>query len=131
MKLENKIEKWRNELKDLDSFDQFELLLKYASHLNINENIQCEKYHIPGCKIDLWVKCKQKNNANVLIECDSDSLVIQGVLYIIKDIYEFESLEEIRKFPLKWMDCICEQVVYEDIKKNGLEKLYKEISRGE
>ncbi len=88
-----------------------------------HEEIQREEYRIPGCKSVIWCEVTE-GKGKIFLKMDSDSLLIKGVLHIMEDLYDGRSEEEIESHPLMFLEHIPAEVIYEEIRHNGLKKCY-------
>ena len=88
--------------------------------------IQKPQYRIEGCKTAIWLKCEEVAQ-NVSFQADSDSLLVKGVLSIFDDLYQGCSRAQIIENPPEFIDEISEEVIYPEIKQNGLSNCYKKL----
>ncbi len=89
----NKILKEINFLKNKE--DKLYYLIELGKKLPINkENIRINKNIIYGCQSNVWLKIKKKNNL-ILLNGDSNSLIIKGLLIIIINLYNNKNINNI------------------------------------
>ena len=60
---------------------------------------------------------------------DSDSLLVRGVLSILEELYQARTPEIIKSHPMRFLDYISDDVIYPEIKENGLSKCYQILAR--
>ena len=110
-------------LKTLDELGQFDYLLDLGVALGRDEAVEIIENRIKGCKTAIWVKTEGR-----CMRASSDSLVVLGVLSILKEMYDNKEVKEIRANPIRFLDVVSEQVVYPEIRENGIRKLYAILS---
>ena len=113
-------------LKGLDELGQFDYLLDLGVAMGRDEEIENCENRIRGCKTAIWLKTD-----NSTIRSSSDSLVVLGLLSILKQMYEKRTTAEIRLNPIRFLDVVSEHVVYPEIMENGIRKLYGILSKTE
>lgn len=106
-----------------DSFSQCDYLMTLGMSRPTVPQIRTDQYRIGGCKTAIWIRTGLSDQT-VLFETDSDSLLVKGVLSLFDELYAGASAEEIRKYPPLFLDHISEDVIYREIKTNGLQKCY-------
>ena len=81
---------------------------------------------IPECQTLIWLKLLETYPA-VDFVCDSDSVLVKGVLKIFEDLYIGCPVKEIHACPPYFLDSISEEVIYLGIKQNGLKRFYETL----
>lgn len=110
-----------------DPASQCDYLLELGIEKPGAEEIRQEKFKIPGCKTAIWLKqWEQEGRARLLGE--SDSLLVRGVLAVFEEMYRDRSREEIRLCPPEFLDFVSDQVIYPEIRQNGLAECYRRLS---
>ena len=110
-------------LKALDELGQFDYLVDLGVALGRDGEIEAVENRIKGCKTAIWVKRDEKRT-----RFSSDSLVVLGLLAILKQMYEARMPEEIEQNPIRFLDVISEHVVYPEIRKNGIRRVFGILS---
>lgn len=110
-------------LKALDELGQFDYLVDLGVELGRDGEIETSENRIKGCMTAIWIKSEDKQT-----RLSSDSLVVLGLLSILKQMYEKRSSKEIASNPIRFLDVISEHVVYPEIRKNGIKKVYGILS---
>ncbi len=81
-----------DEIEDLfsifdDPKDKFSQLMDIAKESNgIPESDKSDKSKVSGCTSQAWVIC-EKENDNYFFKCDSDALIVKGLLSLLCKIY--------------------------------------------
>ena len=110
-------------LKTLDELGQFDYLMDLGVSFGRDEEIETSENRIKGCMTAIWVKCEGQKT-----RFSSDSLVVLGLLAILKQMYGGSSSKEIASNPIRFLDVVSEHVVYPEIRKNGIKKVYGILS---
>ena len=82
-----------------------------------------EENRIAGCRTDGWAAAACRNG-RVEAWLHSDSALVRGAMQIFREIYAGCTPGEIRAVPPAWLDAVSDQVLYPEIKQNGLWKCY-------
>lgn len=109
-----------------DSYSQCDYLMMKGMNRNSVPEIRMDKFRIGGCKTAIWVRTGLTGRS-VRFEADSDSLLVRGVLVFFDDLYAGSPIEEACKCPPRFLDYISEEVIYREIKANGLHKCFLRI----
>jgi len=86
--------------------------------------IKTDSNRISGCQTAIWINVKGTENC-LHFTSESDSLLVCGILAIYEDLYDGKSQEEISSNPPDFLGFISDEVIYPEIKQNGLLKCYK------
>ena len=106
-----------------DELGQFDYLLDLGVAMGRDAEIEICENRIRGCKTAIWVKTEGRR-----LKASSDSLVVLGLLSILMEMYEGMTAQEVRANPIRFLDAVSEQVVYPEIRENGISKLYGMLS---
>lgn len=110
-------------LREMDELAQFDYLVDLGVAFGRNSEIEKNENRIKGCKTAIWLNMDGRK-----ISVSSDSLVVSGLLSILTEMYDGEQEETIRANPIKFLDIISNQVVYPEIRENGIKKLFGILS---
>lgn len=110
-----------------DGASQCEYLMFLGMQREKNEDLQRNCYRIEGCKTAIWIKA-WCDKGRVHFQGDSDSLLVRGVLAVLEDLYEGESPEAVRAHPPEFPKYISDEVIYPEIKRNGILKCYQRLA---
>ena len=106
-----------------DPLEQFDFLMSLGVKMGRLPSVETEEFRIPGCRTAIWVRLEGRR-----IEASSDSVLVLGLLWILREMYDGRPRTEIAANPIRFIDYISDYVVYPEIKKNGIEKFYRMIS---
>ena len=90
-----------NEIEDLfsifdDPKDKFSQLMDIAKESNgIPESDRSNKYKVSGCTSQAWVVC-EKQGDKYFFKCDSDALIVKGLLSLLCKIYSGHKSKDIQ-----------------------------------
>ncbi len=87
--------------KEINLCKNWEEIINYLIYLSKKlplkkKNIKKKKYIINGCFNKIWIKIKKKNKY-IIINGDSNTLIIKGILFIIISIYNKKKKKKILK----------------------------------
>lgn len=109
-------------LSELDELGQFDYLIDLGVKEGRDSAVEKPCFRIEGCKTNIWLKTEQN-----VIRASSDSLVVLGLLSIIRQMYLGRSRSEIESNPIRFLSSVSEHVVYSEIRENGIKKVYAKI----
>ena len=109
-----------------DPFSQMDYLMAKGLERKPVPEIRTDRHRIGGCKTAIWARAALSGDA-VVFEADSDSLLVKGALSLFDELYGGAPVEEARQCPPRFLTCMADEVIYRDIKENGLRKCYERI----
>lgn len=109
-----------------DAGSQCDYLITLGLQKNPAGSIKTDINRITGCKTAIWinVECTKKL---IHFTSESDSLLVCGILAIYEALYNGKSPEYISGNPPEFLESISDEVIYPEIKQNGLLKCYKKL----
>lgn len=110
-----------------DAGSQCEYLMIAGMQRTADRQIREEIHRIGGCKTAIWLKAWCDRDG-VRFLSDSDSLLVKGVLSILDHMYTGKSPQEVRMHPPVFLDVISDDVIYPEIKNNGILKCYQRLA---
>lgn len=109
-----------------DASSQCDYLISLGLELPPNEHIRLPENRLAGCKTAIWI-CARIENGRVYFDADSNSLLVKGMLLIMKDLYEGREKHEAAEAPPRFFDAVSDDVIYPEIKQNGLKRCYEKL----
>ena len=106
-----------------DPLEQFDYLMALGMKMGRAVSVEKDEFRIPGCRTAIWVRREGSS-----FTASSDSMIVLGVLWILRDMYDGRSREEISANPMRFIDLISDYVLYPEIKKNGTKQVYLVLS---
>lgn len=129
MNIDQKQNQYIKTLQELtDPGAQWDFLFMLGASKDAVSSIRNPGCLIPECQTQIWLKIFRRY-PTVNFSCDSDSILVRGVLKIFEDLYLNRSAEEIAACPPRFPDSIFEDVIYPQIKKNGLKTFYEALKK--
>ncbi len=122
------MEKYINDFDILnDSLSQMDYLLNEGLMKERDIDIESDQNRIEGCKTAIWLRVIKTHDV-INFHAASDSMLVNGVLSVFENIYNGKTQSEIRGCKPVFLEHISDDVIYRDIKDNGLKKCYEKIS---
>ena len=111
-----------------DPGSQCEYLLMLGMEKLPFDSLRVDRYRIGGCRTAIWLRAEDRDGM-LHFYSDSDSLLVRGVLSILEELYQARTPEIIKSHPMRFLDYISDDVIYPEIKENGLSKCYQILAR--
>ena len=105
-----------------DPGSQCDYLMSLGISLFGSSWIRQDKFKIKGCKTSIWL-----NTNDTPFSADSDSLLVKGILKIMQSLYSDASIKEIKECPPIFLDYVSDDVIYPEVKNNGIKKCYETL----
>ena len=124
-------EKHKSIIDDFKSFENWEerysYIIKLGKELSpLAEEFKIEKYKIEGCQSQVWMYAKLEDG-KILVEADSDAMIVKGLIAILISAYSGFSPDEILSAPPDFLKEIGIDNHLSVTRKNGLGAMLKQI----
>ncbi len=128
MLIQEKINKIKEDFSYFDNWEEkYQYLIDLGKKLpDLEEKFKIEKFRIQGCTSNLWVVPEFKDNL-ISLKGASDSVIVQGLFYLIYFVYSEETPSEILDNPMDFFDEIGLSSHLGPSRSNGLNSLKKQI----
>jgi len=128
MLIQEKINKIKEDFSYFDNWeDKYQYLIDLGKKLpDLEEKFKIEKFRIQGCTSNLWVVPEFKDNL-ISLKGASDSVIVQGLFYLIYFVYSEETPSKILDNPMDFFDEIGLSSHLGPSRSNGLNSLKKQI----
>ena len=128
MLIQEKINKIKEDFSYFDNWeDKYQYLIDLGKKLpDLEEKFKIEKFRIQGCTSNLWVVPEFKDNL-ITLKGASDSVIVQGLFYLIYFVYSEETPSKILDNPMDFFDEIGLSSHLGPSRSNGLNSLKKQI----
>ena len=128
MLIQEKINKIKEDFSYFDNWEEkYQYLIDLGKKLpDLEEKFKIEKFRIQGCTSNLWVVPEFKDN-QISLKGASDSVIVQGLFYLIYFVYSEETPSEILDNPMDFFDEIGLSSHLGPSRSNGLNSLKKQI----
>jgi cysteine desulfuration protein SufE len=122
---QNKIIEQFSDLSDWD--EKYSLLIKMGRELPaLLPEIKTDKYKLDGCQSQVWMNAKLENG-KIIIEGDSDAMIVKGLVAILIKAYSGFTPTEILSTPPDFLKEIGIDKHLSPTRKNGLGAMLKQI----
>ena len=130
MIIQEKINKIKEDFSFFDDWeDKYQYLIDLGKKLPELENIyKTEEYRVKGCNSNLWVVPQIKEGKIVFLGF-SDSVIVQGLFYLVQFIYNNEQPQTILNEPLDFFNEIGLSSHLGPSRTNGFNSLKKHINQ--
>jgi len=128
MLIEEKINKIKEDFSFFENWeDKYQYLIDLGKKLPALESqYKKHEFRVQGCTSNLWVVPKYHNNRLTFLGA-SDSVIVQGLFYLVKYVFDNEYPETIISEPLDFFDEIGLSSHLGPSRANGLNSLKKQI----
>jgi cysteine desulfuration protein SufE len=128
MLIEEKINKIKEDFSFFENWeDKYQYLIDLGKKLPVLESqYKNDDFRVQGCTSNLWVVPKYHNNRLTFLGA-SDSVIVQGLFYLVKYVFDNENPETIISEPLDFFDEIGLSSHLGPSRANGLNSLKKQI----
>lgn len=109
-----------------DPFSQYDYLLTEGMGRKASPEIHKDAFRIGGCRTVIWSSAEERDG-RVIFRADSDSLLVKGVLSLFDELYDGIPAAEAASCEPAFLKDISDEVIYPEIKENGLQKCYEKI----
>ncbi|RZO88780.1 MAG: SufE family protein [alpha proteobacterium HIMB59] len=128
MLIEEKINKIKEDFSFFENWeDKYQYLIDLGKKLPLLENqYKKDEFRVQGCTSNLWVVPKYHNNKLTFLGA-SDSVIVQGLFYLVKYVLDNEYPKTIISEPLDFFDEIGLSSHLGPSRSNGLNSLKRQI----
>tara|TARA_Y100001935_G_C17036458_1_gene375106 strand:- start:63 stop:479 length:417 start_codon:yes stop_codon:yes gene_type:complete len=128
MLIEEKINKIKEDFLFFDNWeDKYQYLIDLGKKLpHLEDSFKTEEFRIQGCTSNLWVVPQFKEGKLTFIGA-SDSVIVQGLFYLVQFVYNNETPQKIVEKPLTFFEEIGLSSNLGPSRSNGLNSLKRQI----
>ena len=116
---------------DLEFFD--DELQKYDYIIDLGKKLQAfndenkkDEYLVQGCTSQVWLVATIKDNL-LIIEGTSDAIIVKGLVYIILDIFNNRTIQEIQEFDINILNELGLAEIITPNRQSGVQGMIKKI----
>tara|TARA_B100000965_G_scaffold47631_1_gene34889 strand:- start:2952 stop:3368 length:417 start_codon:yes stop_codon:yes gene_type:complete len=130
MLIEEKINKIKEDFSFFDNWeDKYQYLIDLGKKLpKLDENFKTEEFRIKGCTSNLWVVPKIQDGKITFLG-SSDSVIVQGLFYLVQFVYNNEEPITIMNEPLNFFSEIGLSSHLGPSRTNGFNSLKNQINQ--
>lgn len=90
------------------TFEQYDVLLQYSARLDeLSDELKTDEALVEGCQSQVWLNMKwagETIGSGFLLEADSDTLMVRGVLFILSQMFNGKSAQEILECNISFVE---------------------------
>lgn len=110
-----------------DSFNQFTYLLQLASELEeLPEEKKVDDVLVEGCQSQVWLYISHKDD-RIFLAADSDTLMVRGVLSILKKIFDGRTAVEILPLDVNFAEKTELGDIFDSKRQEGIKSIVNKI----
>ncbi len=111
-----------------DWLDRYELLIDYGNSLpQIDKKLKIPQNLIEGCQSRVWINAELDEDKNMILQGDSDTVLVKGIVALLIQIYSNQSPKDILDNDLYFIEKIGLQEHLSPTRSNGLLAMIKQI----
>ena len=113
-----------------DEFDKYGYVIFLGSQLKaMPENWKTDENLYAGCLSKIWIHGELKNG-KIFLSADSDTLIVKGLLYILRELIQGRTVEEVRNAKITLFDDLDMESVLNETRRKGMKGLVSWILDG-
>lgn len=110
-----------------DPFDQYSYLMLCGKELgSASEDIRRDVNLVPECQAQTWLVLREEDGM-LFIEGDSEALVVKGAIYLLKELFDGRTADELAGFDFTLLDFPAFARHYTDAQLKGLHAIARRI----
>lgn len=111
-----------------DCFDQYAYLISQAAELPaMPKNLHTEKELVAGCQSRVWIHVSARPDGTILLQADSDTLIMKGILHLFAGLIEGCAPGEVIKDPWDFLGKTELTVTFPSSRMAGIESIVRRI----
>ena len=116
---------------DLDFFDdelqKYDYIIDLGKKLKpFNEENKKDEYLVQGCTSQVWLVPQIKDEI-LTLEGTSDAIIVKGLVYIVLEIFNNKTLNEIQKFDINLLSQLGLEEIITPNRQSGVQGMIKKI----
>jgi cysteine desulfuration protein SufE len=110
-----------------DWMDKYDYLIEIGKNLPpIDDKYKNDEYKIGGCQSDVWLHSYTEGN-KIFFEADSNAVITKGLIGLLINVYNGQSLEEVEKAEMEFVNDIGLKEQLTPSRSNGLMSMLKQM----
>ena len=93
----------------------------------MNDSLKTDEYLVQGCQSRVWLYSELDNEGRILLQADSDALIVKGLVSIILHVYHTATPSEILNTPPEFMKNLGLETHLSPSRANGLRAMIQKI----
>lgn len=108
--------------------DRYKKIIDMGKKLpSLDESLKTETNLVKGCQSQVWLHSELSKEGRVLLQADSDALIVKGLVSIILYIYNTATPKEILTTPPEFMKSLGLETHLSPSRANGLRAMIQKI----
>lgn len=108
--------------------DKYTLLIDMGNDVEpYPEEFRTPEYIIEGCQSTVWIYCSQNADGTLSFKCDSDAIIVKGIVGLITRVVDGHTPDEISAADLYFIDRIGLKENLSPTRSNGILAMIKQI----
>ena len=126
--LEERLEEMREELDSFDDeFARYSFLVELSAYVSPHQDdLMQDEYLQRGCQSKVWLRC-ERDGGVMCLRATSDTLIIRGILYILQELYNGASIEEIAQSDLDVLSELGIAEHFSDTRQSGIRSIERAV----
>jgi cysteine desulfuration protein SufE len=126
---ENKQQEIIDEFLKIKSWeDRYKKIISIGKELKpLSENLYDDKYLVKGCQSQVWLFARLNEQGEMIIEADSDALIVKGLVALLKRGYSELTPQEILETQPRFIQELGFQEYLSPSRANGFVAMVKQI----
>lgn len=99
--MKNRIQTLLDNFNSLQSWeDRYKSIIKKGKALTpLDEKFKTDDYVVKGCQSKVWIYAELNSDGQVIIQADSDALIVKGLVAVLLEVYSGATPDEILSTP--------------------------------
>lgn len=108
--------------------DRYKKIIEMGKALpDMPENLKTEQNIVKGCQSQVWLSANLTDQGEVLLQGDSDALIVKGLVSLLLNVYSGASPAEILATPPEFLKALGFEGNLSPSRANGLHAMLKQI----
>ena len=128
MSIEKKIEEFKDDLELFDDeLEKYQFIIDLGKKLNpLDEKEMIDENLVQGCTSQVWLVSTIEDN-KLHLSGTSDAIIVKGLVYIILEIFNERTLEEINEFDINILSELGLTEIITPNRQSGVQGMIKKI----
>ncbi len=108
--------------------DKFEKIILYGKNWKgLPDDLKIDDLKIKGCQSQVWIKAELNADGKMILQGDSDAIIVKGLVALVLTVYNSESPTDILKYEPLFLKEIGLDSGLSPSRTNGLYSMIKQI----
>lgn len=108
--------------------DRYKKIIELGKNLaSMPEDLKVEKNLVKGCQSQVWLDASLNSNGQMILQGDSDALIVKGLVALLLTVYSGATPAEILATPPEFLKALGFEGNLSPSRANGLHSMLKQI----